>query len=218
MSLFKVLLYIHIACGATSLLLGLLILLSKKGNALHKNVGIFYFYSMLTAALISFPMSYLHLNYFLFIIGVFTSYLLLTGKRSLKKKQISDVQNIDWALTIVMLIFGILFIVFGSYKLTHSDYFGIVFLVFGSISIFFVWQDKRNFTGKSRYKNYWLTKHIQRMVASYIATVTAFLVVNNKVLLDTIAWLLPTVLLVPLIVKWMIKYNIKAGDRQQNGI
>ena len=117
-----------------------------------------------------------------------------------------------------MLIFGIVFIVFGSYKLIHSDYFGIVFLVFGSISIFFVWQDKRNFTGKSRYQNYWLTTHIQRMVASYIATVTAFLVVNNKVLPNTIAWLLPTALLVPLIVKWMIKYNIKAVDRQQNGI
>jgi uncharacterized membrane protein len=218
MSLFNVLLYVHIACGATSLLLGLFILLSKKGTSIHKRVGIIYYYCMLTAALISFPMSYLHSNYFLFIIGVFTSYLLLTGKRSLKKKEVSDAQNMDWALTIVMLIFGVLFIVFGSYKLTHADYFGIVFLVFGSISIFFVCQDKRNFTGKSRYKNYWLTTHIQRMVASYIATVTAFLVVNNKALPDTIAWLLPTVLLVPLIVKWMIKYSIRAVDRQQNGI
>ena len=218
MSLFKALLYIHIACGTTSLLLGLLILFLKKGNTLHRNIGIIYFYSMLTAALISFPMSYLHPNYFLFIIGVFTSYLLLTGKRSLKKKEISDVQNTDWTLTIIMLIFGLAFISFGTYKLTHSDYFGIVFLVFGSISIFFVWQDKSNFSGKSRYKNYWLTTHIQRMVSSYIATVTAFLVVNNKVLPGIMAWLLPTFLLVPLIVKWMIKYNIKKVERKQNGI
>ena len=218
MSIFKVLLYIHIACGALSLLLGLFILLTKKGNSTHKKIGNIYFYSMLTAALISFPMTYLHPNYFLFITGVFTSYLLLTGKRSLKKKEVSDVQKIDWALTIMMLIFGIAFISFGIYRLTQTNYFGIVFLVFGSISMFFVWQDKRNFTGKSRYKNYWLTTHIQRMVASYIATVTAFLVVNNKILPDTIAWLLPTFLLAPLIIKWMIKYHIKAVDSQQNGI
>jgi uncharacterized membrane protein len=210
MNIFKILLYIHIACGAISLLLGLFILFLKKGNALHKKIGIFYYYFMLIAALISFPMSYMHSNYFLFIIGVFTSYMLLTGKRHLKKKDISDVNTIDWALTFMMLAFGIAFITFGLYKLINADTFGIVLLVFGGISIFFVWMDKRNFQGKSRYKNYWLTTHIQRMVASYIATVTAFLVVNNRVLPDMIAWLLPTFLLVPLIVKWIIKYHIRA--------
>ena len=173
---------------------------------------------MLIAALVSFPLSYLHPNYFLFIVGVFTSYMLLTGKRYLNKKRITDVKKIDWALTITMLLFGIAFIVFGIYKLTVSNTFGIVFLVFGSISIFFVWQDNGNFRGNSRYQNYWLTTHIQRMIGSYIATVTAFLVVNNKILPDTVAWLLPTFLLVPLIIKWMIKYNIKAIDQQQNGI
>jgi uncharacterized membrane protein len=210
MKTFTVLLYIHIFSGASSLFLGLLILFSKKGNAIHKSVGIFYFYAMLTSAVISFPLSYLHPNYFLFIIGVFTTYMLLTGKRSLQKKMVSNVDNIDWVLTLTMLIFGIAFIIFGIYKIILNDYFGIVFLVFGSISQFFVWQDTRNFRGKSRYENFWLTTHIQRMVASYIATVTAFIVVNNHILPDIVAWLLPTFLLVPLIVKWMIKYNIKS--------
>lgn len=218
MNIFKALLYIHILCGTISLFLGLFILLAKKGNIRHKKIGNIYFYSMLIAALVSFPMSYLHSDYFLFIVGVFTSYMLLTGRRYLKIKEISDVKTIDWILTLTMLVFGIAFIVFGIYKMINNNSFGIVLLVFGGISCLFVWRDKNNFEGKSRYKNYWLVTHIQRMVASYIATVTAFLVVNNKILPDIVAWLLPTFLLVPLLVKWVIKYKIKVVDRQQNGI
>ncbi len=210
MKLFNFLLYIHIASGIVSLLLGIFILLEKKGNTKHKKFGIFYFYSMLLAAIISFPLSYLHPNYFLFIVGVFTSYMLLTGKRSLKLKEVSDVKKIDWILTLTMFLFGIVFVSFGLYQLINFNTFGVVFLVFGSISILFVWRDFGNYRGKSRYKNFGLTTHIQRMIGSYIATVTAFLVVNNTILPDTIAWLLPTVLLVPLIIKWVKKYHVKA--------
>jgi uncharacterized membrane protein len=210
MDFFKILLYAHIFFGAISLLIGLFVLIGKKGNSRHKLIGNIYFFAMLSAAFISFPMSYLHSDYFLFIVGVFTIYMLLTGRRFLKIKEISDVKKIDWILTIIMLVFGIAFIVFGSYKLLNNNYFGIVLIVFGIISCLFVWRDKNNFIGKSRYKNFWLVTHIQRMVGSYIATVTAFLVVNNKILPDVVAWLLPTFLLVPLIIKWVIKYNIKA--------
>jgi uncharacterized membrane protein len=210
MTLFKVLLYIHIVFGAISLFVGLFVLLTKKGNTRHKRIGNIYYYSMLTAALISFPMSYLHSDYFLFIVGVFTSYMLLTGRRYLKIKEISDVKTTDWILMLTMLFFGIAFIAFGIYKIMNHNSFGTVLLVFGGISCLFVWRDKRNFEGKSRYKNFWLVTHIQRMLGSYIATVTAFLVVNNKVLPDVLAWLLPTFLLVPLIVIWVKKYNIRA--------
>jgi uncharacterized membrane protein len=217
MDIFKNLLYVHIFCGTISLALGLFVMITKKGNARHRLIGTVYFYSMLIAALVSFPMSYLHSDYFLFIVGVFTTYMLLSGKRYLKNKGISDVKPIDWLLTFVMLFFGIAFIVFGIHKLINNNSFGTVLIVFGGISCLFVWRDKNNFEGKSRYRNYGLVAHIERMVASYIATVTAFLVVNNKVLPDIAAWLLPTLLLVPLLVKWVRKYKIKAVDRQQNG-
>ncbi len=211
-NIFKILLFIHIAFGILSLILGLYILLTKKADKNHKTIGNFYFASMLITALVSFPMSYLHPSYFLFIIGIFTTYMLLTGRRYLQKKQITDVKNTDWILTFVMLITGIAFIFFGIFKLYIGDYFGTVFITFGAISIFFTWQDKRNFKGNSRYKNFGLTTHIQRMVASYIATLTAFLVVNNKFLPETIAWLLPTFLFVPLIIKWTKKYHIKKAE------
>ncbi len=209
MDIFKILLLTHIVCGGTSLLLGAIQLLTKKGDKRHKIIGNIYFFTMLFAALVALPMSYLHPNYFLFIIGVFTSYMLLTGKRYLKKKDNNEIQFADWTLTFLMLVFGIAFIVFGVFNIVKANYFGIVILVFGSISILFVNQDFKIFKGKSKVKNYWLTMHLQRMIGSYIASATAFLVVNNKILPDVIAWLLPTVLIVPLIIKWTRKYKVE---------
>ncbi|WP_298303097.1 DUF2306 domain-containing protein [Flavobacterium sp.] len=209
MNLFQILLVLHILGGSISLLLGLFIMITKKGNRIHKIVGKIYFYSMLTAAIVALPMSYLHPNYFLFIIGVFTAFMLLSGKRYLLKKKTSDVTSTDWLLTIIMLIFGLGFLGFGMLNLIKNEFFGIVFIAFGSISLLFVGQDYKNFKGKSSVKNYWLTTHIQRMTGSYIASVTAFIVVNNTILPDIIAWLLPTLIIVPLIIKWSTKYKIQ---------
>ena len=214
MDIFKTLLVIHIACGALSLLLGLYILLTQKGNTIHKKIGKVYFYAMLTNAIIAIPMSYMHPNYFLFLISVFTIYMLLTGIRYLNKKKITEVGVTDWILTITMLLFAIAFIGFGIFNIVKGNNFGIVFIVFGSIGLLFSCQDNLNYKGKSKIKNYFLTTHIQRMTGSYIASTTAFLVVNNKFLPDILAWLLPTILIVPLIVKWTRKYKVE----QKKGI
>lgn len=208
MDIFKILLALHITGGGISLLLGNYILFTKKGNKRHKLLGNIYFYSLLTAALVALPMSYLHPNYFLFIIGVFTTYMLLTGKRYLNKRKIADVKNIDWLLMVVMLVFGLAFIGFGIFNIVQGNSFGTVFLVFGFVSLLFVYQDNINFRGKSAIKNYGLTTHIQRMLGSYIASVTAFIVVNNTLLPGILAWLLPTLLITPLIVSWTRKYKV----------
>ena len=208
MALFNTLLYIHIAGGGISLLLGFIILCLKKGDKIHKNIGNIYFYALLTASVFAIPMSYLHPNYFLFIISVFTIYMLLTGKRYLQKKSIINVTNTDWLLTVLMAVCGTAFIGSGILHIMKFNSFGIVFIVFGSISYLFVYQDKINFTGQSTIKNFFLITHLQRFIGSYIASTTAFLVVNNKVLPGVIAWLLPTILIVPLIIKWTRKYKV----------
>jgi uncharacterized membrane protein len=100
MNLFDILLFTHIAGGAISLILGLIVLIIKKGNKRHKLIGNIYFYSMLFSAVSALPMSYLHPNLFLFIIGVFTSYMLLTGKRYLNMKSAADFGTLDWVYTI----------------------------------------------------------------------------------------------------------------------
>jgi uncharacterized membrane protein len=207
MNLFRILLALHIAGGTVSLVLGLLILLSRKGGPPHRNMGTIYFWSMLISSMAALPMSYLHPNYFLFIIGVFSSYLLLTGKRYLRKKKPSDTTAADWVISGIMLVFGTAFVAIGGYYLLRGVGFGLVPVVFGTISILSVFQDWVNYTGRAKIKNAFLVTHLQRMTASYIAAVTAFLVVNNTYLPGTLAWLLPTVVLTPLIFTWTKKYR-----------
>jgi uncharacterized membrane protein len=205
--LFKILLYLHIAGGATSLIVGSIVLSLKKGDARHKLLGNIFFYSMLLAALVALPMSYLHTNLFLFIIGIFTTYMLLTGVRYLAKKS-APATLIDHLLTVLMLVFGLAFMYLGIVNIINGNSFGTVFLVFGLISLLFVYQDRKNFTGQARFKNYWLTTHLTRMIGAYIASATAFIVVNNTILPNIVAWLLPTVILTPLIVKWIRQYKV----------
>jgi uncharacterized membrane protein len=208
MTLFNVLLGMHIFFGSVSLLLGAFILLTKKGDKRHKLAGMIYFYAMLLTAMLAIVMTYLNPNVFLFITAVFTAYMILSGKRYLNKRSTDDVSMIDWLLTVAMCLFGLVFVTLGILNVVQSNFFGIVLIVFGGISMMFVYDDYINFTGKSTVKNYWLITHLQRMVGSYIAASTAFLVVNNTLLPGVVAWLLPTVLFVPLIIKWSTKFQI----------
>jgi hypothetical protein len=50
--------------------------------------------------------------------------------------------------------------------------------------------------------------HLQRMIGSFIAALTAFLVVNNNILPGIVAWLLPTIILVPVIILLSQKLQI----------
>ena len=74
-------------------------------------------------------------------------------------------------------------------------------------------RDFSNYRGQVKEKNYWLLMHLQRMTGAYIASATAFLVVNAKYipfeLPAFVFWLLPTAVLTPLIVSWSKKYSKK---------
>ena len=206
MNLFRVLLYIHIFCGGLSFIIGMIVLFMKKGNSIHKKLGTSFFYLLLTSSLISLAMSVMHKNYFLFIVGIFTAYMLISGKLYINLKSKNDVTNANWAITALMFVFGLAFLIFGIYKLINNDSFGFVLLIFGLISFAFVAKDYQNFVTNNLHRNHYLRGHISRMVGGYIAAVTAFLVVNNQVLPAIVVWLLPTAVLVPFIVKWIKEY------------
>jgi hypothetical protein len=150
---------------------------------------------------------------FLFIVGVFSIYMVSTAKRFLFLKNIHLGQKpkpIDWVLTILMSLFGLFFIIYGALLLANSKNFGYVLLVFGFISLLMAKKDFSIYNGNINNTNYWLLIHIGRMVGAYIASITAFLVVNNTILPGVVVWLAPTVVLTPLIFYWLNKYKGKA--------
>ena len=210
-TLFQIFLVLHITGGAVGLLSGTINIIRKKGDKKHKLVGKFFLYGMLLAGFSALVLSVLHPNYFLFIVGVFTLYMTGTGERYLYLKKLLSGQKpilFDWIFAGCMLLFGLAFIAFGIKLFLQQEKFGIVFVVFGFISLRFVYTDWQNYTGKAKEKNYWLLAHLQRMTGAYIASLTAFLVVN-KILPGIIVWLLPTVILTPLIIVWTRKYRVE---------
>ncbi len=79
----------------------------------------------------------------------------------------------------------------------------IVLMVFGGISVFLALSDIRTYSavlsGKSLPPTAWLRKHIGMMLGAYIATITAFLVVNiTNVEPAWLIWLAPTFILIPI--------------------
>jgi len=207
--IFTVSLILHIVGGSVGLLTGTVNLVRKKGDKRHRLVGRFFVYGMLTAGFSSLVLSIIHPNSFLFIVGVFTIYLTKTGTRYLQLKMLGSNQRpttIDWTITIAMLLAGLLFVGLGVKHLIASNNFGIVLIVFGVLGIRFVQTDFKNYKGQVVANNYWLLAHLQRMTGAYIASATAFLVVNARYFPENIPsmvyWLLPTVTLLPLTVKW----------------
>ena len=214
--LFKIILIIHIIAGGIGLFTGTINIIRKKGDKPHRLVGKYFFYSMIINAVAGFAMSILHNNLFLLIIAVFSFYMTATGQRFLSLKKLDQGQkpkNIDWIVTLTMICFAVFFIVYGAYLIFNHNNFGIVLLVFGMISILMANTDIKIYKGKIKYKNYWLLIHIQRMIGAYIAALTAFLVVNNTYLPPIVAWLMPTVILTPLIFYWSKKNAIKIVAR-----
>lgn len=202
-------LYVHVISGIVSLVLGLYLLSTKKGDKTHKKIGTIYFIVMMVNSTMALPMSYLHPNLFLFLIGVWTLYMLLTGKRYLSIKSGNDVSKKDWLLLTTSAITATFFLFLGINLLVVKNSFGIVVISFALLMSLMAFQDYMNYKGKSKIKNYWITSHIQRMVGSYIATTTAFLVVKNTVLPALLAWLIPMFVFTPLLVWWVRKLDVK---------
>jgi hypothetical protein len=71
--------------------------------------------------------------------------------------------------------------------------FGMVAIVFGVIGLLFGMSDIRDFLHHPADKMAWWYTHMTRMLSAYIATVTAFSVVNFQFLPSLVGWLWATV-------------------------
>lgn len=212
MYLFKFFLTIHIIGGTLGLLAGTYIMLAKKGDKRHKLIGKIFSISMIGAGFCSFILATIHRNDFLFAVGIFTIYLASTGWRYLYLKNIAAGQKpliIDWILMIFIFLGSSAFLVMGAKSIFDREYFGGIILLFAWRGFNYIVQDYKTFKGNITIKNYWLINHLQRMTGAYIASLTAFAVVNAPDRLSLLPWLLPTIIIVPLIIKWTKKFKIK---------
>lgn len=195
--------FFHAFSGGVALLSGGLALSSKKGEKLHKISGKVFFYAMLLSALSALIVAVFpnHENPFLFVIGLFSMYLILTGYRALVYKKRGVSLKVDQAISWSMLTIGLTMILF---PVLLKGVLNIVLTVFGVIGIIFSFRDLMLYRDSKRLKQVWLKLHVGKMTGGYIAATTAFVVVNN-VFPSIYGWFIPGVIGGGYIAYWMRK-------------
>ena len=204
--------YNHAALGGIALIAGTFLLFLKKGTARHKLLGRVFYFAMLISCMLSLVISALpgHHSPFLFSIGIFSIYLILTGKRAVnyRKKTQKDL-GVDKAISWVMIVTGIAMI-FG-YPL-YSGSFNVILGVFGLIGLLLSGRDLYLYKDIQELKKRGLRLHIGKMMGGYIAAFTAFFVVN-EVLPGMIGWFLPSILGSICIRYFLRKFPVKTGSQ-----
>ena len=212
--IFKTALIIHILFGSVALFVAPAAMLTGKGGPWHRRWGKIFFWAITVVALTAVVLSVIRSGLFFLLVAVFSFYLALTGYRILYRKTPQQrAGKADWTAACSMILGSLALMAHGIYGMLTSS-FGIVAIVFGVIGLWLAATDVREFLHHPADKMAWWYSHMTRMMAAYIATVTAFSVVNMKFLPQVTRWLWPTVIGTVGIVIWTRYYRRKFGGRR----
>ena len=207
-NIIEIFIYIHAFFGGVGLITGIASIVVKKGRLNHKRLGKWFSWSMIISSAISLVIARMpnHINTFLFLIGIFTIYMVLAGNRALTFKSIKKTKaNLtDKLVSGSMAFSALLMIGFGINGLINGYSHSILFLFFGLIGLFLPYGDYKLFKSTLENRKLWLINHLSRMLGALIASVTAFIVAGMHQ--DTLwAWITPSVLGTAYIIYWIKK-------------
>jgi multisubunit Na+/H+ antiporter MnhF subunit len=207
-NLFKCFLAAHIAGGTVALFIAPLAMATVKGGLWHRRWGKIYFWAMAEVATTATVMCWLRSGLFLFLIAIFSFYLALTGYRVLERKKAGDkAAALDWFVAAAMVVAGFILIFLGATSTDPAERW--VRIIFGGIGLLLGAADMRRFVKPVRPGKEWMMFHMTRFLAAYIATVTAFSVVNFQFLPYFWRWIWPTVIGTAGIAIWRTHYTLK---------
>lgn len=207
--IFKAVLIIHILFGSVALFVAPAAMLTRKGGLWHRRWGKLFFWAITGVAITAVVLSLIRSGLFFLLVALFSFYLAFTGYRVLSRKTSQQrASRGDWIAVSAMFVGSVALLAFGAYLMLTSS-FGMVALVFGVIGLLFAIRDIRDFLHHPTEKHAWWYSHMTRMLAAYIATVTAFSVVNFKFLPAVPRWLWPTVVGTVGIIVWTRYYRRK---------
>lgn len=202
------LIYIHALFGGVGLITGMISIFVVKGGVNHKKAGKIFSFSMFASALISLVVARMpnHENLFLFLIGIFTIYMIVAGNRALtlKSKIKSQADWIDKMVSGSMFLTSIVMLAIGTIGMSQKIGNSVLYLFFGIFGTFMTLNDFKTFKRFTTEKNAWLVSHIGRMVGALIASVTAFLVAGLNIS-TLLVWISPTILGTGYIIYWSRK-------------
>jgi len=207
--------FVHAFLGGLGLITGVGSMAVKKGSPIHKKMGKVFSISIIASCVLIVPITWVpgHESLFLFLISLFTIYLVLIGNRSLTFKLRDKLRAdfFDRALSITMAMFSLFMFLYGIYGIFFPVEDNALFLVFGGLGLFLTYRNFQFYKSFKEKKVAWLLSHLTFMIAALIASFTAFIVAGLH-LWNIVAWVAPSVIGTFYIIYWRRKMKPKIAS------
>jgi uncharacterized membrane protein len=207
--LFNILLAMHVAGGSISLVSGPVALAARKGGILHRRGGLVFACAMALTAAAAVPLSLMTSDVLLLVIAVLTGFLVNRGVMGIRRRRRPRASTWQDAIVPALCLVFCAGLLAYSLPLAGRPSF-ITGQFFGAGGMVLAVRELRALRDPA---TNWLQSHIAGMMGAYIATVTAFLVVNLTFLPHAIVFIVPTLIGSPMIFWMMIKHTGKAQRR-----
>ena len=223
----RALLILHITCGVVAFLCAPVALVTAKGARLHRLFGKVYFWAMAGVAVTALTLSFALPIYFLAMVAVFSFYSAFAAYRVLSLKNLykgARPRAVDWLAATVTVASSLLLFLMGFLRpalmgvgviSVAGHTVSIVSVVFGILGMRMGLGSLHGFIRPSPEKLSWWFVHMQGMIGSYIAALTAFSAVNLTRQFGPAwwVWLWPTIVGVPAIALWTAFYRKKFAPK-----
>lgn len=206
---------LHVGSAVSAILIGLVPMFARKGGQLHNRAGLGYFWLMMTTCASGGILLIKYFNFFLTIITLLSFYTAFTGYRVMFRRH-KSAGWLDWAASGINLMGGIAFVIWGGLTLFGMiEGLPVVFAVIGILFGIFLAndavKDMRAYLNPPTGKRWWFIFHMDRMLGSYIALITAFAVqaIGPRLPADIfwITWIAPGIIGSIVTWRWTAHYR-----------
>jgi len=164
---------IHVIAGSSALILGIVILLARKGTRFHIITGRI-FIALVSIVIVTGLLGVFAFgrNSFLLVLTLLSAYYAYSGYRIIKTKN----NTIYWIDVVVAFIS----VSSGCYYIYYIKSIGLmwnpvtIYATVGSLFLIIAYDFLRYLIPSKRYKNIWLYEHIYKMIGAFTALLSAF--------------------------------------------
>ena len=212
----------HIVAGFLAFVVAPAAMATAKGGRAHRRWGQLYFWAMAAVAASAVVLALWRPVEWLALVAIFSFYSAFSGYRALYRKRPhagEAASGWDWLAAAVALAASLALFALGVARPNETwTRISTIAIVLGLLGVALAARDLASFAWPSRNRQAWWFSHMSGMLASYLATVSAFSAVNFTFLPLTARFLWPSMVGVPLIFAWVAYYRARFSRRAARAV